>query len=129
MANLPTEQLLAGVVNGKRILTGSNRNETLLTLSFDNSSFEFIPNDITSQVDVTNYIHSEASYFPQGVINSIEYFYPPPDSSGDLTYSNELTRVAAISGESMLNCPSYWLVQAFPDNTSFQYEWDSTFQG
>jgi len=58
----------------------------------------------------------------------IEYFYPPPNSLKDLTYTDEETRVAAISGESMLNCPSYWLVQAFPENASFQYEWDSTCQ-
>ena len=125
MANLPTEQLLAGIVNGQRILTGSNRNETLLTISFDNSSFEFIPNNITSENDVKTYLHSEASYFPEGVFSLIEYFYPQPNSSTQLTYTDQEGRIAAISGESQLNCPSYWLVQAFPENTAFHYEWDS----
>jgi hypothetical protein len=125
VANLPTEQLLAGIVNGERILTGSNRNETLLTLSFDNSSFEFLPNNITTDAEVQNYLHSEAPYFPQQVFNLINFFYPSPNASAGLTYSTQETRVAAISGELLLNCPSYWLVQAFPDNASFHYEWDS----
>ena len=119
----PTEQLLAGRVNGERILAGSNKNETLMR-SRKSGAYVFIPGNLTTEDHVREYVHSNFPYFPNTVYPMIQHFYPSPEKSGG-RYDDMTGRIAAISGEAVLNCPSYWLVQAFPAGSAYHYEWQS----
>lgn len=123
MATSPSEQLLAGRVNGERIIAGSTAHEALMKISFDNETFLLIPNNITTEDDVEKYIQTKFSV-SENIVSMIKHFYPDPSLSSGL-YNDMQSRVAAISGEAIFNCPSYWLVQAFPSGHAYSYEWQS----
>jgi len=114
---------LVGRVNGERLLAGSNMHETLLK-SPRTGSYIFIPGNLTTEEHVKQYIYSNFPYLPETVYPMIQHFYPPPEKSGG-RYDDMTGRIAAISGEAVLNCPSYWLVQAFPAGKAYHYEWQS----
>jgi hypothetical protein len=87
-------------------------------------AYVFIPGNLTTEDHVREYVHSNFPYFPNTVYPMIQHFYPSPEKSGG-RYDDMTGRIAAISGEAVLNCPSYWLVQAFPAGSAYHYEWQS----
>jgi hypothetical protein len=121
----PSEQLLSGRVNGERLISGGNQHETLLTSLFAPEEYIFIPKNITTEAGVKEYIKSTFPYLPDTVYPMIQHFYPEPTQSLGL-YDDMTGRIAAMSGELILNCPSYWLAQAFPAGNAYHYEWQST---
>ena len=123
IATSPSEQLLAGRVNGERIIAGSTAHEALMKTSFDNETFLLIPNNIMTEDDVKQYIRAKFRVSEE-IISMIEQVYPDPSLSCGL-YNDMQSRVAAISGEAIFNCPSYWLAQAFPSGHAYSYEWQS----
>jgi carboxylesterase type B len=122
LVNRPSELLLSGKVNGDGIITGSNTHETLMKSHIDQDSYVFIPGNITTEAQVKEYFSSEFPYLPDTIYPMIQHFYPQPDKSNGL-YNDMTGRIAALTGEAVLNCPSYWLVQAFPADHAYHYEW------
>jgi hypothetical protein len=96
--------------------------ETLMKVSFSPENYAFLPSNITTEDDVIKFIHAAFPHLPESVYNMLGYFYPKPEQANNL-YNDMMGRVAAISGEALLNCPSYWLVQAFPSGKAYHYEW------
>ena len=121
----PTEQLLTGRVNGERLISGSNTYETLMRPGFDKESYVFLPNNITTEEDLKEHMFKIFPYFPETIYPMLQHFYPLPQNSQG-RYSDMIGRLASISGELILNCPSNWLAQAFPADHSYHYEWQST---
>jgi hypothetical protein len=120
----PSEQLLLGRINGEALIAGSNAHETLMKPMFNpTGGYVFIPTNITTEDDVLAYLHSQYSYFPDTVYPMLQHFYPKPPQPDGL-YDDMQGRIAAMTGEAVLNCASYWLVQAFP-RQAYHYEWQS----
>jgi len=93
--------------------------------SLDSDYYVFIPRNLTTETEVKEYMHHEFPSFPEPIYNMIQHFYPVPEKSNGL-YKDTTGRIAAITGEVGLNCPSYWLAQAFPEDSAYHYEWSST---
>lgn len=119
----PTEQLLTGRINGEKIITGSQLHETKMTLTPNSDIYSFIPNNITTEDQFKAYIQEQFPAFTESLYNMVEQFYPTPDHSEE--YEDETGRIAALTGEAILNCPAYWLAEAFPPGNSFLYDWQS----
>lgn len=97
-----------------------------MRVQFDKGPYVFIPSNIASEHQLAEYIRSTFSQsLPETTTSLIKLVYPEALKTKGL-YSDVTGRIAAISGEALLNCPSYWLVQAFPPGHAYHYEWQST---
>lgn len=94
-----------------------------MTLTPKSEIYNFIPNNITTEDQVKEYLRGQFPDFSESLYSMIENFYPPPENSEE--YNHETGRIAAMTGEAILNCPAYWLAGAFPPGNSFLYEWQS----
>jgi len=105
-----------------------------MTLSPKSDIYTFIPNNITTKDQFKEYLRGQFPDLTESLYSMIEYFYPEPENNSTYdddteildNYTDETGRVAALSGEAVLNCPAYWLAEAFPPGNSFLYEWQST---
>jgi hypothetical protein len=92
--------------------------------SFNESAYVFLPSNITTEEDLKKHVLAVFPNLPETIYPMLQHFYPAPENSHGL-YSDMQGRMAAIAGELILNCPSYWLAQAFPEGKSYHYEWQS----
>ena len=92
-----------------------------MTLTSKSDIYSFIPNNITTEDQFKAYIQEQFPTFTESLYNMVEQFYPTPDHSEE--YEDETGRIAALTGEAILNCPAYWLAEAFPPGNSFLYDW------
>jgi hypothetical protein len=85
-------------------------------------AYMFIPSNISTETQLEDYIQMEFPYFSSSATSLILREYPPEIPG---LYKDMTGRIALISGEALLNCPGYWLAQAFPVNKAHLYEWQS----
>ncbi|OBT45571.1 hypothetical protein VE00_03497 [Pseudogymnoascus sp. WSF 3629] len=138
---LPSKQLLAKNVNGKRILVGSNANEGAL----------FVPPTISTEADLVAWLHLEFPNVSNDDITQILAAYPSssgPVNPNDPTFATtglgpatavNVSQVATgqqqrgnnIYAEATFVCPSYWLASAYTGNgrTAYKYQYSVPFGG
>lgn len=136
LRELPTKQLARGEVNGERILTGHNANEGTY----------FVPQNITSQDRLVDFIKLNYPGVTPENITSILSLYSVPESS--LTspkfdtdglnppYATSVSGYAVgwqqaannLYAETTFVCPAYWLADAYrttsanPKRSSWRYQ-------
>jgi hypothetical protein len=94
-----------------------------MTLTPQSEIYSFIPNNITTEDQVKEYLREQFPEFTDSLYAMVDHFYPTPEYSEE--YDDETGRIAAMTGEALLNCPAYWLAEAFPPGNSFLYDWQS----
>ncbi|OBT54867.1 hypothetical protein VE04_03758 [Pseudogymnoascus sp. 24MN13] len=138
---LPSKQLLAKKVNGKRILVGSNANEGAL----------FVPPTISTEADLVAWLHLEFPNVSDGDVAKILAAYP--SSSGPVNPNDPMFATTGLGPATALNvsqvatgqqqrgnniyaeatfvCPSYWLASAYTGNgrTAYKYQYSVPFGG
>ncbi|KFX87272.1 hypothetical protein V490_08392 [Pseudogymnoascus sp. VKM F-3557] len=139
--DLPSKQLLAKKVNGKRILVGSNANEGAL----------FVPPTISTEADLVAWLHLEFPNLSDGDITQILAAYPSssgPVNPNDPKFATtglgpatalNVSQVATgqqqrgnnIYAEATFVCPAYWLASAYTGNgrTAYKYQYSIPFGG
>lgn len=124
--DLPSRQLLRKKVNGVNMLTGNNANEGPL----------FVPTNIQTEDDLLAWLRLTFPLFSNNDIAKILYYYPSSNAtdttdsvfatSGDsgptaINQSNiavgQQQRADTIYAETTFVCPSYWLAEAYSDNS------------
>ncbi|OBT66314.1 hypothetical protein VE03_04330 [Pseudogymnoascus sp. 23342-1-I1] len=138
---LPSTQLLAKKVNGKRILVGSNANEGAL----------FVPPTISTEADLVAWLHLEFPNISNDDVTKILAAYPSssrPVNPNDPMFATtglgpataiNVSQVATgqqqrgnnIYAEATFVCPSYWLASAYAGNgrTAYKYQYSVPFGG
>ncbi|OBT76453.1 hypothetical protein VF21_04020 [Pseudogymnoascus sp. 05NY08] len=138
---LPSKQLLAKKVNGKRILVGSNANEGAL----------FVPPTISTEADLVAWLHLEFPNVSDDDVTKILAAYP--SSSGPVNPDDPMFATTGLGPATALNvsqvatgqqqrgnniyaeatfvCPSYWLASAYTGNgrTPYKYQYSVPFGG
>ncbi|KAI9641370.1 hypothetical protein NHQ30_010172 [Ciborinia camelliae] len=124
----PSEQLLAGEVNGVRILSGHNANE----------GPGFVPQDINTTAAFTTFTQS---LFPQMSNTTLSHLYQtyaiPPTTPGPLFASAGNHGPTALNqsvfgigpqqqannlyAETTFVCPSYWMASAFAQSWKYEF--------
>ncbi|RFU23797.1 Carboxylesterase, partial [Scytalidium lignicola] len=116
----PSEQLLAGKVNGQRILSGNNADEGPV----------FVPQTITTTDDFTSFITSLFPIMSNKTLTSLSSVYNiPPTTPGPLFSTTGTSGPTALNqsnfgigqqqrannlyAETTFVCPSYWLATAY----------------
>ncbi|KAI4174644.1 MAG: hypothetical protein LQ343_002217 [Gyalolechia ehrenbergii] len=135
---LPSQQLLEKRVNGRRILSGNNANEGPL----------FTPQNIVTEDDFVNFLRNAFPLFTEDDIARVLLYYPSTNASVSLddpefatsgsmgaTAINQSTfgtgqqqRANNVYAETTFVCPSYWLAEAFTNNSrvGWKYQYSVT---
>ncbi|KAK5135501.1 hypothetical protein LTR08_005136 [Meristemomyces frigidus] len=125
--DLPSRQLQRKQVNGVNMLVGNNANEGTI----------FTPQTIETEDDLVSYLRATFPLFSNNDIAKILYYYPSTNATvdpnallfataGDMgpTALNESSvgtgqqqRADNIYAETTFVCPSYWMAEAYSDNS------------
>ena len=149
--DLPSRQLQAGKLNGKRILTGyvccSKLTPVIVLMRSSNNANEgvnFTPQDIMTLDQFIAFVQETLPLFNSTDIENLQQYYYLPDNAtttgslfattGDsapyaLDQSSFGTGYQQLAddlyAETTFVCPSYWLVESYssvPDNTAYKYQ-------
>ncbi|PNP52698.1 hypothetical protein THARTR1_06762 [Trichoderma harzianum] len=137
ITGLPSQQLKARKVNGKKLLVGNNANEGPL----------FVPPFISTLADITNWLHAEFPSLSDTQISSILAMNPnnANTTTGPLFETNGVTGLTAVKvsqdangqqqranniyAEATFVCPSYWMASAYTSKgrQSWHYQFSVPF--
>ncbi|KAK0756325.1 hypothetical protein N5P37_011240 [Trichoderma harzianum] len=137
ITGLPSQQLKAKKVNGKKLLVGNNANEGPL----------FVPPSMSTIADITNWLHAEFPNLSDAQINSILAVNPnnANTTAGPLFETSGVTGLTAVNvsqdangqqqranniyAEATFVCPSYWMASAYTSNgrRSWHYQFSVPF--
>ncbi|KAH8898599.1 alpha/beta-hydrolase [Thozetella sp. PMI_491] len=127
----PSQQLLAGRVNGEQMLTGNNANE----------AWYFVPQNISSKAEFKAFIQLNYPYLSDSQLRSVLNAYNIPESADSLPlfdsdglhapYATEVSNLTVgwqqaannLYAETTFVCPSYWLADAFATTGSWKYQY------
>lgn len=115
----PSEALLAKKTNGQRVLAGNNAAEGVI----------FVPQNITTSIDVTNYVQN---FFPTlsstDIYTMLKTYYPEPALSGGL-YSTQLLRASQIYGDVTFDCTGNIVADAYTQAWRYRYAVADSYHG